>query len=55
MGVSYWQVLIANLTPENMQVLSGVFLQAILPKDFSYYMVVTMAVISLRNIITSTG
>ena len=45
MGISYWQVLIANLTPENMQVLSGLFLQDILPKDFIYYMVATMAVI----------
>lgn len=45
MGISYWQVLIANFTPENMQVLSGVFLQSILPKDFIYYMVATTAVI----------
>lgn len=45
MGVGYWQVLITNLTPENMQFFSGVFLQGILPEDFIYYMVATMAVI----------
>lgn len=39
MGVSYWQVLITNLSPENMQMLSWVFVQSVLPQDLIYYLI----------------
>ena len=45
MGVSYWQVLVANLSIENIQILSGVFIQSVLPEDLLYYMVATTAVL----------
>lgn len=45
MGVSYWHVLVATFTPDNMEVLSGVFLQSILPNDILYYMAASTAVI----------
>ena len=44
MGISYWQVLSANLSPENYQTLGGVFIQSIRPEDFAYYMLATTAV-----------
>lgn len=45
MGVSYWQVLVTNLSVENMQMLSGVFIQSMLPEDLLYYMAATAAVL----------
>jgi uncharacterized membrane protein SpoIIM required for sporulation len=45
MGVSYWQVLVANLSMENMQMLSGVFVQSVLPEDLLYYMIATTVVL----------
>lgn len=38
MGVSYWQVLVANFNPDNLRILKVVFLQSLLPEDLIYYM-----------------
>ncbi|MDG5469223.1 hypothetical protein P9J64_12920 [Deltaproteobacteria bacterium IMCC39524] len=45
MGVSYWQVLVTNLSMENMQMLGGIFVQSVRPEDLLYYMAATTAVL----------
>lgn len=45
MGVNYWQVLSANLSPENFQTLGGVFVQSIRAEDLVYYMLAIIAVL----------
>ena len=45
MGVGYWQVLSANLSPENLQTLGGVFVRSARPEDLAYYLLATTAVL----------
>ena len=45
MGVSYWQVLSANLSAENIQTLGGVFVRSARPEDLVYYLLATTAVL----------
>jgi hypothetical protein len=52
MGVSYWQVLDARRFPEDIQMLSAVFLESFRPEDLFFYVFALTSVAYLAQKVT---